>query len=53
MNFFSRKFWSHVGKGLTKNPITDFFSDYAKESGLQTDAEERIQADQELRPKHY
>ena len=40
MNFFSKKFWSHVGKGLTKNPITDFFSNYAKESGLQTDAED-------------
>ena len=41
MNIFSKKFWHHFSKGWTQNPITDFFSDYAKESGLQTDAENR------------
>ncbi|MCY4356853.1 MAG: hypothetical protein OXD01_04950 [Gammaproteobacteria bacterium] len=40
MNVFSKKFWHHFSKGWTKNPITDFFSDYAKESGLQTEAED-------------
>lgn len=40
MNIFSKKFWHHFSKGWTQNPITDLFSNYAKESGLQTDAED-------------
>ena len=40
MKIFGKKFWHHFSKGWTKNPITDLFSNYAKESGLQTDAED-------------
>lgn len=41
MNIFSKRFWHHFKRGWEKNPITDFFSDYAKESGLQTEAEDQ------------
>ena len=40
MNIFSKRFWKNVGKGLKKNPITDFVGNFVKESGLQTDAED-------------